>query len=399
MKHFEYAVLLKKEPSGGYVVTCRDLPQLITQGESIEDALLQASDAMDEVFAAYVMSNLKLPEPSPKQPGEYMVAPPQDAQPAIAIKEIGSFHLGGRQVALTGLPPKEMAFSTKGLPLSVDPNGEVEVEQMYVQFVKLAQPKSKLPLLLWHGGGLTGVTYETKPDGNPGWQMYFLRAGWDTYVSDAVERGRASWARYPEIFKTEPIFRTKKEAWELFRVGPNYHPDSAQRLAYPQTEFPTEAFDQLAKQAVPRWLTNDAATQKAYDAYVQKMGPCVIVVHSQSGYFGLQAALNNPDKVKALVLVEPHGSPDPSQTDLSAFKHIPTLWVWGDYVNAVPFWSKIYQQQENFRAQLLKHGARADLLNLPALGIQGNSHMPMMDRNSDAVATLIQKWLVEYTSQ
>jgi hypothetical protein len=322
---------------------------------------------------------------------------PQHTQPPIAIKEIGSFHLGGRQVALAGLPTREMAFSTEGLPLIVDPNGEVEVEQMYVQFVKLAQPKFKLPLLLWHGGGLTGVTYETKPDGHPGWQMYFLRAGWDTYVSDAVERGRASWARYPEIFKTEPVFRTKKEAWELFRIGPTYHPDSAQRLAYPQTEFPAEAFDQLAKQAVPRWLTNDAATQKAYDAYVQKMGPCVIVVHSQSGTFGLQTALNNPDNVKALVLVEPHGSPDPALTDLSAFKHIPTLWIWGDYINDVPFWSKIYQQQENFRAQLLKHGARADLLNLPALGIQGNSHMPMMDRNSDAVAALIQTWLVERT--
>lgn len=321
---------------------------------------------------------------------------PHDTPPPIAIKEIGSFHLGGRPVTLAGLPTREMAFSTKGLPLIVDPNGEVEVEQMYVHFVKLAQPKSKLPLLLWHGGGLTGVTYETKPDGNPGWQMYFLRAGWDTYVSDAVERGRASWARYPEIFATEPVFRTKKEAWELFRIGPTYHPDPKQRSAYPQTEFPTEAFDQLAKQAVPRWLTNDAATQKAYDAYVQKMGPCVIVVHSQSGYFGLQAALNNPDKVKALVLIEPHGSPDPALTDLSAFKHVPTLWVWGDYVNDVPFWSKIYQQQEHFRAQLLKHGARADLLDLPTVGLQGNSHMPMMDRNSNAVAALIQKWLIEH---
>jgi len=35
-------------------------------------------------------------------------------------------------------------------------------------------------------------------------------------------------------------------------------------------------------------------------------------------------------------------------------------------------------------------------LNLPAVGLQGNSHMPMMDRNSDTVAALIQKWLVEH---
>ena len=75
MKHDGYAVLLKKEPSGRYVVTCRDLPRLITQGESIEDTLLQASDAMDEVFAAYILNNLMLPRPRPKKRGEYMVTP------------------------------------------------------------------------------------------------------------------------------------------------------------------------------------------------------------------------------------------------------------------------------------------------------------------------------------
>ena len=311
----------------------------------------------------------------------------------LEIKEIGSFHLGGREVSLTGLPTREMVFSAESVPLIVEPNGEIEVEQMYVHFTKLAQPKAKLPLLLWHGGGLTGVTYETKPDGDPGWQMYFLRAGWDTYLSDAVERGRASWARFPEIFKAEPLFRTKKEAWELFRLGRTYHPDAAKRLTNAETQFPLEAFDQFAKQAVPRWITNDVATQKAYDAYVQKVGPCVVVVHSQSGYFGLKAALNNPDQVKALILVEPHGAPDPTLTDLSAFEHIPTLWVWGDYLNEVPFWTKVYQRQELFRAALQAKGGRADLLNLAEAGFKGNSHMPMMDRNSDEVAALIQKWL------
>ena len=42
------------------------------------------------------------------------------------------------------------------------------VEQIYVQFVKLAQPKAKVPILFRHGGGLTGVTWETMPDGKPG---------------------------------------------------------------------------------------------------------------------------------------------------------------------------------------------------------------------------------------
>jgi hypothetical protein len=42
--------------------------------------------------------------------------------------------------------------------------------------------------------------------------MFFLRAGFDTYVSDAVERGRASWAPYPQVYAEAPYFRTAKEA-------------------------------------------------------------------------------------------------------------------------------------------------------------------------------------------
>jgi pimeloyl-ACP methyl ester carboxylesterase len=225
------------------------------------------------------------------------------------VKEIGSFHVGGRTETLTGLPTREIVFTAGAPPLKVDPNGEFEVEQMYVQYVKLAQPTARFPLLLWHGGGLSGVTWETKPDGKPGWQHFFLNAGHDVYVSDAVERGRASWARYPEIYKSEPFFRSKKEAWELFRIGPSYEV-GGRREPFEGQQFPIEAFDQFGKQGVLRWATNDAATQRAYDALVQKICPCVVIVHSQGGNFGFNAALNAPDKVKALVAIEPSGAPD-----------------------------------------------------------------------------------------
>jgi hypothetical protein len=39
-------------------------------------------------------------------------------------------------------------------------------------------------------------------------------------------------------------------------------------------------------------------------------------------------------------------------------------------------------------------GGKVDVINLPDLGIKGNSHMVMMDRNNDAVADVIGKWLV-----
>jgi pimeloyl-ACP methyl ester carboxylesterase len=318
------------------------------------------------------------------------------AQAQMNVKEIGSFHIGGQQAVIEGMPTREIVFTPGAPAIKVDPNGEFETGQMYVQFVKLAQPKARFPLLMWHGGGLSGVTWETKPDGKPGWQQWFLSAGHDVYVSDAVERGRAGWSRYPEIYKSEPFFRAKKEGWDLFRIGPGdgWSRNAAERKAHDGQQFPTEAYDQFAKQGVPRWSTNDPATQAAYDALVKKVCPCVIMVHSQGGNFGYTAALNNPDMVKALIVVEPSGSPAPDKTDFSKLKNVPHLVVFGDYIDKQPLWGRLLGNQQKYFEGLKAAGVPADWFDLPKMGVKGNSHMLMMDRNSDQVAGLINDWLI-----
>jgi pimeloyl-ACP methyl ester carboxylesterase len=310
------------------------------------------------------------------------------------VKEVGSFHVGGRTATLSGQPSRDVVFSPGAPPIKVDPNGEFAVEQMYVHYVKLAQPKARVPILLWHGGGLTGVTWETKPDGKPGWQQFFLNAGYDVYVSDAVERGRASWARYPEIFKSEPMFRTKKEAWELFRIGPSYE-IAGRRVAFEGQQFPIEAFDQFAKQGVPRWVTNDAATQNAYNALVERICPCIVVVHSQGGNFGFNAAVAAPDKIKALVAIEPSGAPDSAKIDVGKLKDVPHLIVWGDFRDKVAVWQQLQIAPNKYRDALVAAGGKADVFDLPGMGIKGNTHMLMMDRNSDDVARLIHDWIAK----
>ena len=52
METLAYAVRLKPAKEGGYIVTCRDLPEVVTQGDDFDEALVQARDAMDEAFAA-----------------------------------------------------------------------------------------------------------------------------------------------------------------------------------------------------------------------------------------------------------------------------------------------------------------------------------------------------------
>ena len=85
MELFDYAVLLKAAEEGGYIVTCRDLPSLITQGEDKADALTQAADAMDEVFATYMVEGLTFPTPSKPRRYEYSIAPPAETMAKAAL--------------------------------------------------------------------------------------------------------------------------------------------------------------------------------------------------------------------------------------------------------------------------------------------------------------------------
>ncbi len=324
-------------------------------------------------------------------------APAGKPDAVLRVKEIGSAHVGGRSVSLHGLPAREIVFSPGNPPVTIDPNGDFEIEQMYVQYVRLESPRARYPLLLVHGGGLCGVTYETKPDGLPGWQDWFLRAGHDVYVADAVERGRASWARSPEFFRGEPVFRTKAEAWELFRIGPDgsWRTAAEQRQAHADGRFPADAFDQFMKQSIPRWSSNDAAIQAAYGELAQRYGPFVVVAHSQGCNFAFAMALAHPGMVKAVVAVEPSGFPDRCGHVLAQIRHVPHLFVWGDHIETSAMWVRVRQGLDAYRDALRDAGVVVDELDLPALGICGNSHMLMMDSNSDAVAALLHGWMAK----
>ena len=313
-----------------------------------------------------------------------------------ALRAMGSFHVGGRDVEISGKPVKEVVFTPGGVPAKVDLNGTYAVEAMYVQYFLPANRRGAVPLLMWHGGGLTGVTYETTPDGREGWLNYFIKQGWDVYNSDAVERGRAGWAMSPDIFKGDPVFLNKANPFERFRIGQglgSYSPDPEKQKLMPNVQFPVGSYDNFVKQAVPRWTTTDDAIIRAYTELVDRVCPCVILFHSQAGQFGFKVAQARPEKVKALVAVEPAGIGDPKQA--AALKNIPTLAVFGDNIALDSRWPQIRKNDEVFFDAITKAGGRVDVLDLPKAGMRGNSHMLMMDKNNLQVAALIQDWLAK----
>ena len=313
------------------------------------------------------------------------------AQAPIALKDMGSFHAGGREITISGQPVKEVTFTAGGVPAKVDPNGVYQVEQMYVQYFIPQNERGALPLLMWHGGGLTGVTYETTPDGREGWLNYFVKKGWAVYNSDAVERGRAGWTN---TFKGDPVFLTKENPFERFRIGAgagSYNKEPAKMKLMPGSQFPAEGYDNFTKQGVPRWTTTDDAIIAAYTELVDKVCPCVVLVHSQAGQFGQKVAQARPDKVRALVLVEPAGLGDAKLVD--RLKNTPILAVYGDYIEQDSRWPTIRANQLKQLEAVRAAGGRYDVVNLPQVGIKGNSHMMMMDKNNAQIAELIQGWL------
>jgi pimeloyl-ACP methyl ester carboxylesterase len=312
----------------------------------------------------------------------------------IVLRGMGSFHVGGRIAEVSGKEVRMIQRQPGGPMTKLDPNGQYMVEQMYVQFFLPKNKKGKYPLLMWHGGGLTGVTYESTPDGRDGWLNFFVRKGWDVYNSDAVERGRSGFAS-SDVWADAPIFLTYQDPYERFRIGDgegSWNADPSKRKPLSGSAFPAEAYENYMKQAVPRWLSTDKAIVAGYLSLVDKICPCVMLLHSQGGTFGFQVAEQRADKIKGIVAVEAASAGNIANA--GKLKDVPVLQIFGDYVDQHPRWSNFKKVDMAYGEAIKKAGGTADWINLPDIGIKGNSHMLMQDKNSDQIAEVVQKWLV-----
>jgi len=195
----------------------------------------------------------------------------------------------------------------------------------------------------------------------------------------------------------EPLFLTIDNPFERFRIGQgqgSWNMNEALRRVLPGSAFPadTASYLNFLRQVVPRWTTTDAAIIAAYTALIDRVGDAVVMVHSQAGQFGWKVAQARPDRIKALVLLEPAGLGDVAA--IAALRGVPQLLVYGDFIAQDLRWPTIRRNGVEFAMKARAAGADVTVIDLPERGIRGNSHMLMMDRNSDQVAQVVQEWLV-----
>jgi len=94
MFKFTYPVALTPdEEDGGLIISFRDLPEAITQGETIQEALLEATDCLDEAISGRIDDGMDIPAPSKQNKGEYTVSVPLETAMKtalyLAIKDAG----------------------------------------------------------------------------------------------------------------------------------------------------------------------------------------------------------------------------------------------------------------------------------------------------------------------
>jgi pimeloyl-ACP methyl ester carboxylesterase len=301
---------------------------------------------------------------------------------AVRLESISGRHVGGRRITVSDQPVDEVALSSALPAYHHDPNDAYHIEQAYVQRFVPAERAQRTPVLLVHGGGMTGACWESTPDGRPGWLWAFLRAGLQVEVLDNVERGRAGWCSLPGVWHSEPILRGERDMWVTFRVGPVEGYET--RTPFPGSRFPVGVLESMLRQSVPRWPANGELAAPALLDVVDDIGPCVPIGHSQGGGLCARVAAERPAVVRALVMIEPHGLPPLAAVPAG---HPPGLTVLGDYVPYSPMWIRLVEEIRRHSALIRQSGAPADVLDLPARGIHGNSHNPMMDtqgpRSSD----------------
>ena len=133
---------------------------------------------------------------------------------------------------------------------------------------------------------------------------------------------------------------------------------------------------------MPRWLCTDKAIVDGYLALIDKVCPCVMLLHSQGGTFGFLASPSSgPTRSRRIVAVE--SATAGKIANAPKLKDVPVLQIFGDYVDQHPRWAAFKKIDMEYGNAIKAAGGTVDWINLPDIGIKGNSHMMMQDKNND----------------
>jgi hypothetical protein len=363
----------------------------------------------------------------------------------LHLRGYGSFFIEGNTHEVT--PP--VGSNAGGSPTNP---GLSMINQMYVHFMlpQAQKGKKKHPAIgIVHGCCLSTKSWQTTPDGRMGWDEYFVRQGFDTYMIDQVGRARSGFdatkynmvrhgitpcdAPFPCTEQPNILIATDQFAWNIFRWGTTpctVSPCSETTTPHPDLEFPIQTIgvgpgsnNQFYNQVIPDMtatLSGAPAPGSPSGFYnspsqmaklASQAGGMILMGHSQSSSFPTRAALQPESgcfpwtsaeacKVKAIIQIETGCFGNLTDDEINTLKHIPILVVDGDHYT-VP---RPVQACIDMLADINGAGGDMSFAHLPALepgslypgspdAMPGIEHMMMIGTKNIEVADLLIGWL------
>lgn len=310
-------------------------------------------------------------------------------------------------------------------------NGETfHGDHGYAQYY-IPQHAHDYPLIMWHGIGQSGRSWESTPDGREGFQAILTRREWPVFIIDQPRRGRAGYtqSKITDASNT-PTTSHESAAWDAFRNGVWVPPQPA--TLFSGVQFPADAasIDQFFRQQTldtgeePRTQAHYRFMGNTMAALLERTGPAILLTHSNSGKYGWFSAIAGSEKLKAIVAYEPgqfvfpEGEPIADvpfknalagellqgiTVPLEDFKKLtkmPILVIYGDNISTelsdvfnVEVWRIASTRAKAFVEAVNRHGGNATLVMLPEIGIKGNTHAPFADLNNVEIADQLESWL------
>ncbi|WP_291447870.1 alpha/beta fold hydrolase [Desulfovibrio sp.] len=301
----------------------------------------------------------------------------------------------------------------------------------YAQYY-IPQNARQYPLIMWHGMGQSGKSWESTPDGREGFQAILTRNDWPVYIIDQPRRGRAG---YTSAGAADPgaVPTTARESsvWNAFRNGVWTPPQKA--TMFDIVQFPRDAasIEQFFRQQTPDTGVEPMTAEyrqfmgKTMAELLKLTGPSILITHSHSVQYGWYAAMAaQPGEIKAIIAYEPGAFTfpenerpaqiparaemvdmvmEPRLVPMEEFKkltRIPIVIYYGDNISkeaseifSVDLWRVANMRAKQFVDAVNRHGGDATLVFLPELGMKGNTHAPFADLNNIEVASLLEKFL------
>ncbi len=336
----------------------------------------------------------------------------------------GYFYVGGRYVEAKSGPLME--------------------GQMYVEYQIPVQRRHPYPIVMIHGAAQTGTNFTGTPDGRKGWAQYFLEQGYAVYVIDQPGRGRSPQAdsmgpltRFPasqieQRFTAHEKFNLWPQA-RLHTQWPGDGPRKGQQGDPIFDQFYASQVQYIASNATTQALNRDAGA-----ALLDRIGPAIIMTHSQSGAIGWPIADARPKLVKAIIAAEPSGPPfsnavfgetpgrlwgvtdipmtyDPAVSDpkqlvvvretVADGPNLERCRLQGAPVRRMPTLAGIpiliLAAESSYHAiydhctskYLAQAGVSNTFVRLEDVGIRGNGHMLMLEKNNLEIASFIAGWV------